>query len=160
MLFLLDSIIVQCLVQCITGCTLSKFSIFIYNNEWTTVSECVCNCYKVDLFYLCVLIEFVGLAWLWVYKRCFEVFEGLVTLFGCPEVSLCSWLLTKYFICGDDLCFSAFVFSGCSVMVDDFLALREAAGDEDWRLKESLKLGDLVQHRLEYLQVRTCSRSL
>ena len=41
-------------------------------------------------------------------------------------------------------------------MVDDFLALRNAAGDEDWRLKESLKLGDLVQRRLEYLQVGTC----
>ena len=45
---------------------------------------------------------------------------------------------------------------GCSVMVDDFLALRNAAGDEDWRLKESLKLGDLVQRRLEYLQVGIC----
>ena len=41
-------------------------------------------------------------------------------------------------------------------MVDDFLALRNAAGDEDWRLKESLKLGDLVQRRLEYLQVGIC----
>ena len=38
-------------------------------------------------------------------------------------------------------------------MTDDFLALRRVDGDEDWRLKESLALGNLVQRRLEYLQV-------
>ncbi|KAL8617581.1 hypothetical protein ACOMHN_033127 [Nucella lapillus] len=39
-----------------------------------------------------------------------------------------------------------------TVMVEDFLKLRQADGDEDWRLKESLALGSLVQRRLHYLQ--------
>jgi hypothetical protein len=38
-------------------------------------------------------------------------------------------------------------------MVDDFKALRKANGDDEWRRKESLRAGDLVQRRLDYLQV-------
>ena len=83
-----------------------------------------------------------------------------LALFGCSVVVYdltVSWLaLFGLSVVVYDLTVPWLALFGCSVMVDDFLALRNAAGDEDWRLKESLKLGDLVQRRLEYLQVGTC----
>lgn len=39
-----------------------------------------------------------------------------------------------------------------TVLTDDFLALRQADKDQEWRKAESMKLGDLVQRRLEFLQ--------
>ncbi|XP_076442953.1 alpha-(1,6)-fucosyltransferase-like isoform X2 [Babylonia areolata] len=47
-----------------------------------------------------------------------------------------------------------------TVMTEDFLQLRQADGDEDWRLKESLALGRLVQRRLHFLQnPKDCSKA-
>ena len=40
-----------------------------------------------------------------------------------------------------------------SVLMDDFLSLRQVNDQEKWRLQESLQLGDLVQRRLNFLQV-------
>ncbi|KAK7104050.1 alpha-(1,6)-fucosyltransferase-like [Littorina saxatilis] len=47
-----------------------------------------------------------------------------------------------------------------TVMTDDFGALREAGGDGELQRKESLRLGNLVQRRLEYLQnPKDCQRA-
>ncbi|KAK7505522.1 hypothetical protein BaRGS_00003267 [Batillaria attramentaria] len=39
-----------------------------------------------------------------------------------------------------------------TVLTDDFYALRHVDKDEEWRIAESRRLGDLVQRRLEFLQ--------